>query len=287
MTHVAESFSPSSHRLESPGFIGAVAGAQPFGVGTVTEEALTAEGITMATVPAEALTPGPGATEALMPATGGAEASVTGAVAAEVPAAVPCDGFMRNNLGHYVPAALVAERDKLEDQLVRGIASIFLRERERLAEIKRTTLADLHAFRELCAERWGVTLGGRKGNLTFSSYDGTCRVSLSVAEVLKFNTDLEVAETLISECVREWTRDSRAEVQALIDRAFRRNGDGDISTAAVLELRTLKIDDPRWEKAMHIISESLRVVATKDYVRVHMRDANGSWEHVSLNAASV
>jgi len=195
--------------------------------------------------------------------------------------------YMRNSLGHLIPVSVVADRDKLEDQLVRGIVTQFEDMQSKLKDLKNGTMADLRAFQDVCAERWGVVRKGKKGGVQLTTYDGEYTVTISVDRVLRFNSDLEIAENLVSDCVRKWTEGSRPEVLALIDQAFRRDENGNLSTKAVLELRALQIDDEDWKKAMQIISGSLRVASTRDYVRVHKKDENGKPLHISLNISGL
>lgn len=83
-------------------------------------------------------------------------------------------------------------------------------------------------------------------------------------------------------------RDANPKMLALIDQAFRRDENGNLSTKAVLELRTMQFDDDEnWQKAMKIISDSLRVVSTKDYVRVHEKTEDGKDRHISLNISGL
>jgi len=49
------------------------------------------------------------------------------------------------------------------------------------------------------------------------------------------------------------------------------NKAGEISTARVLGLRTIKIEDDRWLRAMDAIANSLTVVGSKTYLRLYER----------------
>ncbi|MBV5329997.1 MAG: DUF3164 family protein, partial [Chlorobium sp.] len=91
---------------------------------------------------------------------------------------------------------------------------------------------------DLSAEKYGVTLGGVKGNINLVSFDGRFKVLREVSERLDFDERLQAAKALIDECLREWTRDSGAEVRTLIEDAFQVDKKGRINTQRILGLRT-------------------------------------------------
>ena len=111
-------------------------------------------------------------------------------------------------------------------------------------------MGDVAAFVALSAEQYGAKVGGNKGNLTITTYDGRYKVQRQVSETLVFDERLQAAKALIDECITEWTEGSRDEIRALINDAFQVDKEGRINTGRVLSLRRLKIDDERWRQAM-------------------------------------
>jgi len=63
-------------------------------------------------------------------------------------------------------------------------------------------------------------VGGRKGNITLTPFDGKYRIVRSVSDRLEFDERLQAAKALIDECIKEWTESSRSEIRALIGNAF-------------------------------------------------------------------
>lgn len=194
--------------------------------------------------------------------------------------------YMRDSKNRLTPVDQIPERDLLEDQLVRGVFASFMGVRELMRAAKARAMDDVQAFRAAMAERHNVTMGGEKGNLQFLTFDGRYRLQVSVQNVLQVNSDVEVAEQLINQCLDKWTKGSPMPLRAIVDRAFKRNADGVLSTAALVELRGLKIDDEDWNRAMGILADAMRVVATREYIRVHERKESG-WELVPLDLAKV
>jgi hypothetical protein len=189
--------------------------------------------------------------------------------------------------GNLVPLANIKEIDLLRDELVRELAGKAQAVQEELADFKRSAMDDIAAFVQLSADRYQVQLGGRKGNVTLHSFDGSLRVTLAMQDTLAFDEGLAAAKALIDECINEWTADSRTELKTLINTAFQVGQDGKISTSRVLGLRRLNIDDEKWHRAMDALSDSLQVQMSKAYVRVHKRDSRGEYQLLNLDIAKV
>lgn len=196
--------------------------------------------------------------------------------------------YMTNAAGHLVPEAKVRPEDRLEDTLVRDLYMRASNLNKLLASFKATTFSEVDAFRELLLEKYQASKGGKKGNVSLLSYDGLTKVMISVADFITFGPQLQVAKSLIDECIREWASSSNDNIKALIDHAFRVDKQNRINTQAVLQLRTLNINHPTWQKAMEAITDSLRVVSSKQYVRFYQRESiEADWKAVPLDIANV
>lgn len=201
--------------------------------------------------------------------------------------AVP-DGYMKDPKGRLVPVDIIPPVDIARDEFVREALAKALAVQEQLRTFSRALFADIEAFVQLSAERYAVAIGGEKGNVQLTSFDGEVRVLRAVADSLAFDEGIQAAKALIEECAREWSEGARPEVKALIADAFQVDKAGNISTTRVLALRRLDIKDERWLRAMQALSESLRISTSKSYVRVERRVAGtNKWQAVSLDLASV
>jgi len=204
----------------------------------------------------------------------------------ETPLAIPA-GYMRDAKGRLVPDALVRPEDKLEDQMVRKILVYADELSAQIARFKGHTFDDVGAYLALLAEKYGAGRGGSKGNMTFTSYDGTCKVQVQVADTIVFGPGLQVARQLIDECIAEWAEGSRAEIRALVEHAFRTDKEGLVNREAIFALRRIDIADGRWRTAMAAITDSIRVAGSKTYVRFYRRpDPQGKWEPVTIDLAA-
>lgn len=203
------------------------------------------------------------------------------------PAELP-PGYMTDSKGRLVPESLVRDSDKLQDQLVRKIIGYAEELSGRIARFRGHTFDDIAAFMDLLSEQYDVKRGGAKGNVTFTSYDGLMKVQVQVAERLTFGPELQVAKELVDECIGEWADGSRVEIRALVDHAFRPDKEGQVSRESVFALRRLQIEDPRWQRAVEAIGESIRIAGSKAYVRFYRRPTtDAAWQPISIDLASV
>lgn len=195
---------------------------------------------------------------------------------------------MTNAEGHLVPASKVKPEDKLEDDLVRTLYGQAHTLHETLSRFKTGAFADVHAFLDILTEKYGGQKGGKKGNMTLTSYDGLTKVQVSVADFIQFGPQLQVAKGLIDECIKEWGDGSNDNIQALVNHAFRVDKANQVNTQAILGLRRLDIRDDKWKRAMDAITDSMKVIASKQYIRFYRRDSvESSWKAVPLDLASV
>ena len=197
------------------------------------------------------------------------------------PTAPTPEGYMRNAAGHLVPIEQVREQDLMRDEVARHLAQQALALNEMLAAFKARALADIADLVRIAGERYEVKLGGTKGNVTVTTYDGEYKIQRAIAERIEFTEELEAAKELINQCIDRWSQGANPHIRALVDRAFRTDTKGQIKTAAVLELFRLDIDDEEWLRAMQAIRDSIQSTGTATYVRVYRRIGK-SEQYVSI-----
>jgi hypothetical protein len=198
------------------------------------------------------------------------------------------EGYWKDARGILTPDSLVKDIDKERDALVREIIARAEPLHKSLCDFKLSAFADIEAFIELSAEKYGASLGGKKGNVTLYTYDGRYKIQRAMQDRIAFDERLQAAKALIDECVAEWLQGARPEIIALIERAFSTNKEGEINTARVLELRRLEITDPRWLKAMEAVGEALQVISSKSYIRLYERLGDSDqYQAISLDIAGV
>lgn len=197
------------------------------------------------------------------------------------------EGYKRNAAGNLVPIENIREIDLTRDEFVLGVVKGAQKLNAMLAEFKGLLAGDIQAFLELSAEKYGADMGGAKGNLSLTSFDGKYKVMRCVADRLEFNEQLHAAKVLIDQCLREWTIGGDSRVRALIDQAFQVDKKGRINTKRILALRQLKIEDETWQKAMEAIGDAVTVTGSCTYYRVYERDERGEYQQIQLDFSGV
>jgi len=200
------------------------------------------------------------------------------------------EGYMVDHRGALVPAEIVKDVDKMRDALVLEIVRDAVRVREEMIAFKRKAMEDVLAFVDIANEKYGVKMGGKKGNITLVSFDGKYKVLRSINEYITFDERLEAAKVLLNECLNGWTTGTSDELKKLINFAFEVDQTGKLSTVRIMGLLKVDIKDPLWKKAMEAIKESITVSGSKSYIRVYQRVGGvGSeeYEQIDLNLAAL
>jgi len=208
-------------------------------------------------------------------------------MAYELNGGIDMEGYMRDAQGRLVPDSMVNEIDRCRNDLVMEIVKKTKALSEQLARFKMQVLDDIEAFVALSADRFDVKVGGDKGNVCLTSFDGEYRVIRAVSEYIVFDERLQIAKALIGECILSWSEGSRDEIKALVNDAFYVDKQGKLNTQRILGLKRLAITDPKWLRAMDAIAESVQVAGSRTYVRIYQREKDGSYRHLNLDLASV
>lgn len=195
--------------------------------------------------------------------------------------------FYEDARGSLVPEEMVKPVDQLRDQLVTKIMGEIHNLKEIMTSTKAGIIEDIEAFMELAAAEYNLTIGGKKGNLTLSSFDGMYRVSLAMNDRQSFTEGIYLGKAVIDKCIEKWSDGANANLKAIIDQAFQVNQSGRMDIRRILALRKLAINDDDWRKAMEIISDSVQVETSKQYLRTHVRDSEGKYQMVNLDLSDL
>ena len=198
------------------------------------------------------------------------------------------EGYKLDPQGRMTPISMIKPADLLRDELVHRLVDQAQQVREVLAVFKNDAFSEIAAFVSLSASEYGARLGGEKGNVTLTSYDGRYRIVRAISEAIQFDERLIAAKALIDECLIDWTQDARDEIKTIINDAFRTDREGNINTNRVLGLRRLNISDSRWQRAMAAIGDAVQVTGSKAYIRIYERvGLTDKYEPIALDVAGV
>ena len=176
-------------------------------------------------------------------------------------------GYWRDANDALIPVSKIKAIDKDRDQVVKALCEQAKKASAALMGFKVTAMQAVTEFVERSLAEYDARHGGKKGNITLISFDGRYKIVRAMQETLVFDERLQVAQGLIAECIGTWSKGSNDNIKVLVNQAFQVDKTGSINTGRVLGLRALKIEDPKWLKAMMAISDSTRTVSTKAHIR--------------------
>jgi hypothetical protein len=197
-------------------------------------------------------------------------------------------GYRQNAAGHLVPEEAVSPLDIERDDLVRAIFAKGRNVHATLRAFKRAAFDDIYAFLELVGDKYNTKIGGTKGNVSLTSFDGRFKVEINTSDLLVIGESIHAAKALVDTCVLRWTNGSRPEVRALIDHAFQTDKKGRFNVGRLLTLARLEFDDEDWKHAVQAIKDSIDVRTTKPYLRLYERRAGTEiYEPLALDIAAL
>lgn len=195
-------------------------------------------------------------------------------------------GYREDAMGRLVPESAIKEIDLARDDLVKELIEKAQQVAGVVAAFKADALDDIQAFVDLSTERFGKNLGGQRGNVTLTSFDGEYRIRRAIDDRIEFDEGLQAAKALIDACIKDWSAGSNDNIKALVNDAFYVDHKGRLNTRRILGLRRLKITEERWQQAMDAISESIQIVQSKTYIRLYRRNPKSEqYEQIPLDIA--
>lgn len=197
---------------------------------------------------------------------------------------IDMNDYIQDAHGRLVPRDKVKAVDLVRDQLVRELFCQAAEMSERVRTWRNAALAEVDAFVRLSHETYGLEYKG--GSFTLTSFDGSLRLSVDRNELVRFNEQLDAARQLIAQCLGTWTDGGADELRQLVNLAFRKNKQGQISVTNVMQLRKIQTTNPTWELAMVALENAITIAESVRYLRFHRRKGD-KWELVNLHPGGV
>ena len=197
------------------------------------------------------------------------------------------DGYKKDAKNNLIPLENIKPLDLARDDLIDTIVKNALSVQETLKSFKNRTLGDIKAFLDLSAEQYGATIGGKKGNVTLTTFDGEYQVKIAINDRLTFDERLQTAKSLIDECLFEWTEGARKEIKSIIDDAFQVDKEGNVNQYRLFRLRRIESDSEKWKRAMQALADSVQVQSSTEYLRLYKRNTIGKYDQIHLDLAGV
>jgi hypothetical protein len=189
--------------------------------------------------------------------------------------------------GREVPVRYVPALEKKRDALVEKLFKQARKIEDQMLVFKALLWEEIEKYVQSLTEENGVSEGW-KGNLTLTSFSGNLQVEVDVKDLITFDERLNIAKTLIDECIKRWAGESNQRMKALVEEAFNVDKKGKVNSYLILRLTKLDMHDEQWDKAIQLIRESIKPTSTRKYVVFKYRESpDVDWQTMNLNFSSI
>jgi hypothetical protein len=190
--------------------------------------------------------------------------------------------------GAYRPVDKIKPIDKDRHYTVTAIVEQAKQVSADMLAFKLTAMAGINEFVDRSLSEYKIQVGGAKGNISLISFDGKYKIVRQMQDSIVFDERLAAAKILLDQCIMGWSKGSNDNLKVLVNKVFQVNREGKISTGRVLELRQYDIKDEKWLLAMKAINDSIKVVASKSYIRFYERfEETGEYLPINLDVAKI
>lgn len=203
-----------------------------------------------------------------------------------MPSSVP-EGFIINAKGDHIRIENVPELALLKDQLIKMFVNQAQEISETISSFKSLAFSELDTLCDIAAEEHGEKLGGKKGNIKITSYDGKFQIVKTLRDVHTLEEQMPLIKQLIGEVTAEWKGAASEDLKNVIDKVLKVKDEGVINMQNVRDLLGMNVKHPKWKQAMQLILDSLKVIDQRSYVNVYERGDDGRYNLIPLSIAGV
>lgn len=194
--------------------------------------------------------------------------------------------YMADGTGKLTAVESIPTMKKLRDEMVRREFGFAFAIADQLSRFRGHVMTNLGQFDALMAQEYGLTIGGEKGNRTYTTFDGLMRIEVRCQDRIAYGPEMIIAKQLFDECLNEWAADTRAELRSIVTNAFDTDREGQINRSNVYMLLNTESDDARWKSGQQAIRDAMYAIGSKEYVRFSTRpDQKSRWTTVSIDLA--
>jgi len=196
--------------------------------------------------------------------------------------------------GNQVPAQYVPTYDKKKTYAARKLSKEARQLQERIMKFKNRFQQVVDELYSEFIERFDIDQTTRKGNFTFTSFDGNIKVEVDVNELIRFEDDkVQAAHAKLQDFKNRLTiNDEQEFIIQIINRAFE-TSNGQLDARKVLDLtkyrKTIKGKENSrlYNEAMDLLEQSITRPDSKRYMRIYEKDKDGKYQPIVLNFSAL
>jgi len=196
------------------------------------------------------------------------------------------EAYMFNSRGFKVPLSQVPEAEQLKNSLVNQAIDDALELSAQNESFKKRVFGDVYDLNAILSEKYNTELGGKKGNITVTTFDGKRKVDISVDDDITFGPEINHAKELITKCIEAQLDGASDFIRNLVRDAFEVNSQGQYNKNRIFALRKYRTaqDSDDWKNAMQALDDAVIHSESKTYMRFYQRNEYGGWEQIPLSS---
>lgn len=198
-----------------------------------------------------------------------------------------------NAAGDAVPYKFVPQIDKDKEKLAAKLLSSALKAEETLqllhTAMNEATQHVVQATRQEYAIKSGKEKAQGKGAITWYNFDRSIKIEADVNDIVKWDEALMTeALKLLNDYVNSNLTEGQELIKGMVTDGFS-NSKGMIDSRRIFQLLKYetKIKHKGFLKACELIKQAQNVDTTKLYMRIWVKEQDGSYRNVNLNFSSI
>lgn len=148
---------------------------------------------------------------------------------------------------------------------------------------------------EECAAAYNLKISELKGSpkptesFTLFNFDRTIKVLHKINKTQQFDdTTIKVAQEKLHEFIEENVESKNEFITAMVNSAFETSrGQLDPKKVTSLLRYRSKIKDQKFHEALDLIEKAIRIVSSKSYTTISVKDEAGEYQNIDLNFSSI
>lgn len=197
--------------------------------------------------------------------------------------------FYTNSRGYKVPEDQMTAQDILKHELVVDKIAKAKALSQMHDDFKREVFSDVQDFISLIADEYNVKIGGIKGNITLTSFDGKSKIAVGIDDQISFGPEIDIAKQLITQVIEDELADTSSFISDLMRDAFEADKQGQYNKNRILALRKYRNanDSDDWASAMKALDDAIIAGSSKTYIRFFETNEFGKWIQIPMVSTSL
>lgn len=195
--------------------------------------------------------------------------------------------YMADGKGGLRALENIPAMKKLQDEQVRKVFGFAFALSAQIARFKGHAYEDIGSLDALLMQEYGLTIGGPKGNRTYSTFDDLMKIEVRIQDRIVYGPEMQIAKAIFDKVLTARAADADPLIRSIITSAFDTDKEGQINRANVFVLLNVKDDDPEFRRGQEAIRDAMHVIGSKSYLRFKHRDAyDAPWQALTIDLAS-